>query len=155
TKHCCILIGRRIKRGRRMRLMMLSKQHRGRLLQRLDFIQFLKQKLLEEELFFHPNRHGHKKGPKAPRRKRRVCLKQPLELQQRFIIEDDVVQVRELRASFTQAISYGVHWKTWIVLFPRETFLLRCSHNFSITNKTGGAVVIERGNTQNIHFKSP
>ena len=48
---------------------------------------------LQIELFLQPDRHGRDKGAEAPRRIGQVGLQQPLELDQRLVVEDDLIDI--------------------------------------------------------------
>src|SRR5438067_6909317 len=117
----------------------------------IDFLQLLSQQALLEQLFLQPQRNRHLEGAEAERRQRDIGLEQPLEFQERLVIEHDMVDVGKLCARGFQAIADRMHRKRWIVLLAREAFFLRGSDNATVLDQRGGAVVVEGGNAENAH----
>ena len=92
-----------------------------------------------------------RKDCEARRRKGQVSLQQPLELEERLVVENHVVYVLEAHSARRQAIRHGVRGKARVVLFPREALLLGGGDDLSIPQQGGGAVVVEGGNAQDSH----
>jgi hypothetical protein len=57
-----------------------------------------------EQLVFQPDGHRRAEAAESGRRIRQIRLEQPIELDQRLLVEGDVVEVRELDACLAQAI---------------------------------------------------
>src|SRR5581483_7547048 len=110
---------RGVERTRRMRLVMFREEQWP-----LEPAELLPNQLAREQLLLHPDRHRrHERTPSA-RRNPEVTLDEPLELQQRLVVEADVVDVRDIDAAFAKAVRDGVRRKARVVLFPREPLLL-------------------------------
>jgi hypothetical protein len=62
-----------------------------------------------------------------------------------------VVDVAQTRASFPQAIFDGMTRKAFVEFLAREALLLRRGHDVAILDQRGGAVVVERGDTEEPH----
>ena len=73
------------------------------------------------QLLLEPLRHRVDERPKAARRVGQVGLEQPLELQQRLVVEPDVVEVRRVDARLGETVDNGVGRKPCVVLRPGET----------------------------------
>jgi hypothetical protein len=64
----------------------------------VELLQILAQQALLEQLFLEPERDRHLERAEAPRRERNIGLEQPLEFQERLVVEGDVVDLGELCA---------------------------------------------------------
>ena len=60
--------------------------------------QLVAQKLLLEQLLAQPQRDRHAEGFEAGRREREIGLQQALELEERLVVEHDVVDVVQSRS---------------------------------------------------------
>ena len=63
-----------------------------------------RQHVLLKQLLAQPDRHGGAKGPKAARSGRDEGLKQPLEFQERLVVEGDVVDLGQPDARLREHI---------------------------------------------------
>lgn len=61
-----------------------------------------------------------------------------------------MIDLAQRDATGIEAIANRRAWKRGCVLSPREPFFLGCGHNVAIDQKRSGAIVIERGNTENV-----
>src|SRR5438105_1570012 len=128
-----------------------EQQSLSHVLARAERANRLRNQVLQEEFFAKPHRHCHAERLEAARRERQIRLEEPLELEQRFVVERDVIDVVERISRGAQAISDGVLRKSRIVLLARESLFLRGGDNGAVIDKRGSAVVIERGYAQYFH----
>ena len=118
---------------------------------RLPLLHLVAQQRLLEQLLLQPQRHGHAERIEAARRVGEVGLEQAFELQERLVVEGDVVDVGELDARRIEAVLHGVLGKARIVLLAGEALLLRRTDQMPILDQRRGAVVIEGGDPQHPH----
>src|ERR1700720_937428 len=83
------------------------------------------------------------------RRKCEVGLEETFELQQRFFIKNNEVQVLGLNPSLTQTVIHSLFWKIEVVLLSRETLLLGCRDDFSVHYQRCRAIMIKSGKAEN------
>ena len=102
-----------------------------------------------------PERDRHAERAEAARREGEVGLEQPLELQERLVVEDDVVDVAELDAGLGQAVVDRVRGKARIVLLAGEALLLRRGDDAPVLDQRGGAVVVEGRDAEDAHAAPP
>jgi hypothetical protein len=111
----------------------------------------LPKKVSQQELFFQPHGHGGKKRLETTRRETEVGFEEPLEFDKRLVIEHNVFEILDSDPSFVQTILNGMTWKTWIMLLSRKALFLRRRDDLAILHKTGGAVMVVRRDTENMH----
>ena len=139
--------------GGRVAQVVLGKQQLGRpVMAGLDARELPGEAVLLEQLLLDPQRHRHLEGAKAARRERHVGLEQPLELQERLVVEGDVVEL----GSFEVALRPGSSSPRWsgkrgVVLPAREALLLRRRHDLAVDDEGGRTVMIERRDAENAH----
>src|SRR5579859_3517413 len=107
--------------------------------------------VLLEQLLAQPYGDRHAEGPEAAGSERKVRLQQALELQERLVVESDVVDLLELEVPFGKAVLDGVHGKTRIVLLARKALFLRSRRHRPVHEERGCAVVVIRGDPQDAH----
>src|SRR5262245_14053959 len=78
------------------------------------------------EFLAQPDWHRHHEAADSTGRERQLSLEQPLELQQRFVVKGDEIELVRGEPRLFQAIGRSMFRKSRIVLLTRETFLLRC-----------------------------
>ena len=100
------------------------------------------------ELLFEPLRHRVHERPEAARRVGQVGLEQPLELQERLVVEPHVVEVRRIDARLGETAGDGVGREPGVVLRAGEAFLLRRRDDTAIDEECRRRVVIKRGDAQ-------
>ncbi len=84
--------------------------------------------------------------------KREIGFEQALELQERLVVEDDVVDVVELDAGLRRGnTAIALCGKAGIVLLAREALLLRGRDDLAVLDQRRGAVVIEGRNPEDAH----
>jgi hypothetical protein len=88
---------------------------------------------------------------KPARREREVGLEQPLELEERLVVERDEVHILELDARLREAVVERVAREARVMLLPRETFLLRGRDDLAVAHDGRCGVVIERGDADDVH----
>ncbi len=108
-----------------------------------------------EQLLLEPDRHRHAERPEATRREGDIGLEQALKLQERLVVEGHVVDGAQADAGFLQAIGNRGPGKAGIVLLAGEPLLLRRGDDAAIVDQVGGAVVIERGDSEYPHGRVP
>ena len=86
--------------------------------------------------------------PEAAGRVGQVGLQQPLEFQERLVVEPDVVEVRRLDPRLGETEGDSVGREPGVVLRAGEAFLLRRCFDTAIDEDGRRRVVIERGDTQ-------
>ncbi len=129
-----------------MRLVVLSKQQTGDLsgFALPDLRQFLLEKILEEEFFPQPD--GHSRGERAETAGG-VCeigLEQTLELDQRFVVEDHMIDVVEGETRLVEAEANRVLRETLVMLLARESLFLGGGGDFPVLDQGRRAIVIKR-----------
>lgn len=125
--------------------MMFGEQHLAHPVEILgEFLEFLGQQILLEQLFLQPHRNGGLERGKAPGRERHIGFEQALELQERLVVEDDEVDVVQAAAGLGQAILDGQPGKTRVVFLAGEAFFLGGGNDAAILDQRGGTVMIER-----------
>ena len=80
----------------------------------------------------------------APRREREIGLEQPLELQERLVVEGDEVDVAPRDAGLRAGNSAARSRESRVVLLAGEALFLRGGDDLAVAHERGGAVVIER-----------
>ena len=136
---------RGIKGARRVRLVVLGEHDGG------GAAAALRNKVAGPELVVHPERHRTQKRTQALWRVRQITLQQAFEFQDRLVVERDVIQVIRGDASLAKAERRGRFRKAMVVLLAREPFFLRGGDDLAVADQAGGGVVIERGQTQDVH----
>src|SRR5688572_8375913 len=84
------------------------------------------------QLLLQPDWHRPNERAKSSRREREIRLQQPLELQQRLVVETDEVELFRLKAGLSQAKVDGVFWETIVVLLTSKTLLLGRRDNVAV-----------------------
>src|SRR4029450_5309473 len=80
-----------------------------------------------------------------------IGLEQALELQERLVVEGDVVDVLKLDVGLVEAVLHGVLREARIVLLAREALLLRGADEMAVLDQRGGAVMIESRYAEHAH----
>ena len=88
--------------------------------------------------FSEPQRHGLAETSETRRGESEVGLQQPLELQQRLVVEADVIEVSGDRGPPPAGSTPRRGAGTGVVFGARETLLLRRGHNAAVDNQRGG-----------------
>src|SRR6266850_1816181 len=94
------------------------------------------------QFLLQPERHGFEEGRESLRGVSQISLQQPLELQQRLVVEADIRKIVRSDSLRIKTILYRVARKVRIMLLARESFLLRSRHNLSVLEQARGAVVV-------------
>src|SRR5262245_40285156 len=116
-----------------------------------ELSQFVTQKLLLEQLLAQPQRDRHAERSKAGRRERQIGLQQAFELEERLVIEHDIVDVVQSGSCGLQAVAERVMREAGIVLLAREALLLGGRDDAAVLDEGGCAVVIECREPENAH----
>src|SRR6266704_1041217 len=107
--------------------------------------------LRDPELFLQPYRHRLGKGTEPSRETGKVRGEEPLEFQERLVVEPHVVQILRCDLSRLQAVLDGLAGKPLIVLLSREAPLGGGCDQATVLNETGGGIVIVAGDTKDVH----
>jgi hypothetical protein len=68
----------------------------------------LAEQILLKQFLLEPQRQRHAERAEPARRKGEIGLEQPLELYKRLLVENDVVEIIEIKASFVETVANGV-----------------------------------------------
>jgi hypothetical protein len=117
--------------------------------------QVVAQHLALEQLLARPHGKCRRKRAKPARRQRKVGLEQALELQERLVVEDDVVDVLKRHPAGLEAVFHRLCGKGRVVADAREPLLLRRRNDFALLHQRGRAVVIEGGDAEDVHPSIP
>src|ERR1700682_5517646 len=88
--------------------------------------------ILLEQFLLEPQWQGHAERGEPARREGEIGLKQPLELDERLLVEHDVINLVELHAAFVEAIANGILRIARILLLAGKTFLLRRGNDMPV-----------------------
>jgi len=88
---------------------------------------------------------------KPVRRITQISLQQPLELDQRLVVKNDVIDVPQRDARFLKTIADSLARKPRIVLLARKALLLDTRHEFTIAHHAGSAVMVVPGDAEDLH----
>src|SRR5690606_12310938 len=83
-------------------------------------------------------------------RQTEVCLQDPLELEQRLVVEAHVVEILDPDPPFPQAVLDRPRRERRVPLLAGEALLLRRRHDLAITHQARGAVMIERRDPETV-----
>src|SRR5439155_14659397 len=97
-------------------VMLREKQSLDHILPHTRGAQALGDQIFQEQLFPKPDRHRHAERLESTRCKREIGFDQSFELEQRFIVEGNVIDVVERLPGYTEAIIDGVFRKAGIML---------------------------------------
>src|SRR5580704_12053311 len=117
----------------------------------LPALHLVAQQRLLEQLLLQPQRHGHTERVEAARRVGEVGLEQTLELQERLVVESDVVDVGQLDAGRVQAVLHSVLREARIVLLAGEALLLRGADEMAVLDQRRRAVMVESRDPEYAH----
>src|SRR5206468_5942758 len=129
--------GRRVEGARGVRLVVLGEEDGA-----LVAAERLADLVAREELLLGPHRHGRQEGAEPARRDAAVVLEQALELEQRLVVEADVVELFRPELPLREAVGDGVAREGGVVLLAREALLLRRRHDLAVADEARRRVVI-------------
>ncbi len=118
-----------------------------------ELAQTFYQEIFLEKFFFAPQRNRHGEGAEPSGRNGQVSLEQSFKFQQRLVVEDHPIQIAGINRSFPQTVGQRVTRKARVMFLAREPFLLGGRDNFTVVQQSRRAVVIERGDAKNAHWK--
>src|SRR5690606_11446509 len=84
-------------------------------------------------------------------REREVRLQQPLEGEERLVVERDGVEVGGRDPAFAETVRDGVRRERRVVLEAGEALLLRRRHDPPVADEAGRGVVVETGEAEDGH----
>ena len=134
-----------------MAQMMFAKQQPTRVEISGEFLKLVAQQVLLKQFLLQPERDRHLEGAESARGKRDVGLQQPLEFEERLVVEHDVIELVGRNAGFCKAIGDGVVRKRGVMLSAGKTLLLRGGDDPAVIDQRCRAVMIECGNTEDPH----
>src|SRR5262245_49812892 len=112
-----LLEGRRIKRGRGVRLVMLAEENLAGVR-----VEMITKVVRHQEFFAKPQWHGHQERPQTLWGARDVGFQQAIKLDEWLFVKADEIELVHGDAGFTQAILNRSRWKPRIVLLSGEPF---------------------------------
>ena len=113
--------------------------------------ELLIQGLLLKQLLPHPQRNRHLERTQSGRGEGEIGFDQPLELQEGFVVENDIVQIVEMDSGFRQAVRHRVAGKTGVVFFPAEALFLSSRYHLAVFHQGRGAIVVKSRNSEDAH----
>ena len=116
-----------------------------------QFLEAFAHEARKEKLFFDPDGDGLTETSEACRSEGDVRFEKTLELEERFFVEDDVVDMRHVDALLVEAVLDGVDREGGVVFFSCEAFFLGGSRNLAVTDESSGRVVVKSGYSENVH----
>ena len=90
----------------------------------------------------------------AARRESEIGFEQPLEFEERLVVEDDVIDSAKADLGFVQTILDGVARKPGVVLLAGEALLLRRRDDPAIGDERRCTIVVEGRDTKNVQGAS-
>ena len=103
------------------------------------------------ELFLEPDRHRLGEGGQGARKGRQVGEENSLELHERFVVEDHVVEIAHLQSGLFEAVLGRVTRKPGIVFLARESLFVASGHQLAVAEQCGRRVVVEARDSENVH----
>jgi hypothetical protein len=101
-----------------------------------------------------PDRDGLAKSLKRSRGGLKITGENAVELGKRLIIENNIVNVLNTEILPGEAKSDGLQGKFRVMFYARESFFKRRRFQNAVAYKSSSGVVIEAGDTENIHIHS-
>ena len=115
-------------------------------------VQLSLQLRLHPYFVFDPKRNGFEKGINPARRVGEVRMQDAVKLYKRLLIERYIIEFISCDAALVQAVVDGVARKPRIVFLSRESFLLCCRDDFTITHQASRAIVVVCGNAKYVNI---
>jgi hypothetical protein len=103
------------------------------------------------DLRLKPDGHRLHPRPIRPGPSREARLHDAEELDERLLVEADVIDVLDLDAGLLQAVPDRPRWEIGVVLLPGEALLLGCSDELAILHQGRRRVVIEEAQPEYVH----
>ena len=103
------------------------------------------------ELLLQPEWKPHQEELEARRGVGQVGLEDPFEFEQRLVVEDDEIELAPVDARFAKAVVDRLLGEAVVVLLAGKALFLGSRDNFSVAHERGGAVMIVRGDPENVH----
>src|SRR5882672_10639796 len=148
-----LLEGGRIESARRMGEMVLGEKY----LARPPVSQLREhplQLIADPGLFSKPHRHAHEEGAQTAWCHLRIGGENACEFGQRLVVEDQHVEFAGFDFPFLEAISDGIPRNAGIVLLARESLLLSGGYDVAVAHQASGAVVVQRADAENVHWRA-
>ena len=145
-----------LERGRekgrcRVREVVLGEQQALRREIGIDALKLTRQELALEQLLLQPHRQRDAEGGETAGREREVGLEQPLEFEERLVVEHHVVELGQPAAGLGHTIGDRARGKAGVVLLAGEALLLGGRNDAPVNHDGGSAVVIERRDPEDAH----
>ena len=134
------------KRGRSVRLMMLREQNVA------FVIELVADDLFDPHFALDPERHRFEKRSQPAGRTGEISREEAFAFQERFFVKRDKIDIsRRDQPAQRDTGADGVDRELSVMFLAGEPFLLCRSNDFFIAHKARGAVVIKRGDAENVH----
>src|SRR5260370_37105662 len=98
----------------------------------MERAELLSNQLSREELLFHPDRHRGDERTPAARRGRQIGLDESLKLEERLVVEADLVDAGGVDPGFPKAVLDGTGREALVGFLLRETLLLLRHHDYAV-----------------------
>src|SRR5690606_8253615 len=105
----------------------------------------------QKQLFTDPPWHRRCKRADATGNKVIVGLKKTLKFQQRLVVKDNQVNVRQLESAVLQAKADCLRRKVGVVLFSRKPFFLRGGDDLAVAEQSRSRIMIKSRQPQYVH----
>jgi hypothetical protein len=113
-------------------------------------MEFLANEFFHPDSFFDPEWDGFKERLNAGWNASQISMQDAVELEEGLFIKRDMIHLFNAQASFPKAISDRVFGKRGIVFLAGKAFFLRGGDDFAVSHQAGRAVMVERGNPQDV-----
>ena len=144
-EHGRLVEGRGVERRGRVRLVVLSEEDLA-----LVAGELLTNHGARVELLAQPHRHGLHELRDPLRRDAEVGLQDPLELEDRLVVERDRAEVGRGDPRLAQAVVDRVAREARVVLLAGEALLLGRGEDLAVAEQRGGAVVVVRADSEHV-----
>lgn len=118
-------------------------------------VQLFPDKIRKPQLLLKPEGHGFKERPNSNGGVGEIGFQNPLKLDKRLVIEDDIVEVFDLNLPDLKTGADCIDRKIEVVFPSGKALLLSGCDDLSIPYKGSSTVVIECRDAQDIHISSP
>ena len=118
-------------------------------------VQLLTDQVLHPQLVQQPGRHGVAEDLPRLRHHLHGGRQDALELDERLLVEDDVVEILGSDAGRFQAVADGQAREIGVVFLAAEAFLFGGRDQLAVVNQRRGGVVVETRDSQYAHGQCP
>src|SRR5215472_11570879 len=128
--------------------MVLAKKNRSAIPQRLA------QSAANPQFLTQPHLHCLDEHATRTWKSRPIACQDAFKLQQRFFVEDDIVEISRLDAASREAVARRTLRKARVVLLATEPLLLGRRNDDAVAQQARRGIVIEAGNPQDVQART-